>query len=414
MWGARNRGGRIECLGCEGSLRGAPSRVYVCSVVPWRWSRILVVCAHRDHPPPWILCVPQKIWLACAGKGGRAASLIKALACNSLHRGHAPRPLLHFDGTCTGCVCGEDQGATSGLRCCDSGLWWPTACRSGTDTPNWTNRPPWIARQCQWEAEPQPTWHTRSRVCYPPDRASGACCVDVKRERRRTRRARERRQSKASTITNHNANKQLHAQALHWHSTGAIPSQAKPSTRPSTRLYHLPPSTDAHAHIQVSRVDDVIHELGLTAAQHTKIGTIFIKGISGGQKRRVAIGCELITHPTLLFLDEPTSGTYRLLLLLLCTNTTCSTTILPTWRARACACARARPCACACACAYNTSSCRPRACAVQGAPTPPARSRKNRATNPYVPALRPSPSPHPHVASATSLDAASAYNAMST
>ncbi|KAG2450898.1 hypothetical protein HYH02_004730 [Chlamydomonas schloesseri] len=59
---------------------------------------------------------------------------------------------------------------------------------------------------------------------------------------------------------------------------------------------------------KVARVDDVIGELGLEEAQHTKIGTPFIKGVSGGQKRRVSIGCELITHPSLLFLDEPTSG----------------------------------------------------------------------------------------------------------
>jgi ABC-type glutathione transport system ATPase component len=38
------------------------------------------------------------------------------------------------------------------------------------------------------------------------------------------------------------------------------------------------------------------------------IGNWHKKGISGGQKRRVAIGCELITRPTLMFLDEPTSG----------------------------------------------------------------------------------------------------------
>ncbi len=37
-------------------------------------------------------------------------------------------------------------------------------------------------------------------------------------------------------------------------------------------------------------MDEVIRELGLEDAQHTKIGTPFIKGVSGGQKRRVSIG----------------------------------------------------------------------------------------------------------------------------
>ena len=37
-------------------------------------------------------------------------------------------------------------------------------------------------------------------------------------------------------------------------------------------------------------------------------GGLFIKGLSGGEKKRTTIGYELISNPSLLLLDEPTSG----------------------------------------------------------------------------------------------------------
>ncbi|XP_071721627.1 ABC transporter G family member 22-like [Rutidosis leptorrhynchoides] len=56
------------------------------------------------------------------------------------------------------------------------------------------------------------------------------------------------------------------------------------------------------------RAEDVIHELGLERCQDTMIGGSFVRGVSGGERKRVCIGNEIIINPSLLFLDEPTSG----------------------------------------------------------------------------------------------------------
>eukprot|EP01083_Nonionella_stella_P024207 66914_1 len=54
--------------------------------------------------------------------------------------------------------------------------------------------------------------------------------------------------------------------------------------------------------------NEMIAQLGLNGVANIKIGTVFQKGISGGQKRRVSIGVEIISKPKIIFLDEPTSG----------------------------------------------------------------------------------------------------------
>ena len=52
----------------------------------------------------------------------------------------------------------------------------------------------------------------------------------------------------------------------------------------------------------------MISQLRLEECRKTVIGGELVKGISGGQKKRVNIGLSLITRPPILFLDEPTTG----------------------------------------------------------------------------------------------------------
>jgi len=56
------------------------------------------------------------------------------------------------------------------------------------------------------------------------------------------------------------------------------------------------------------KVDRIIEDLKLSKCQNTKIGGPLVKGISGGERKRTSIGVELITDPSLIFLDEPTTG----------------------------------------------------------------------------------------------------------
>lgn len=59
-------------------------------------------------------------------------------------------------------------------------------------------------------------------------------------------------------------------------------------------------------------VDSLISQLGLEKAADTTVGDAKVRGISGGERRRLAIACELISSPSIIFLDEPTSGKYRI------------------------------------------------------------------------------------------------------
>ncbi|CAI5500409.1 unnamed protein product [Closterium sp. Naga37s-1] len=68
----------------------------------------------------------------------------------------------------------------------------------------------------------------------------------------------------------------------------------------------LPP-TVSHAE-KAEKVRRLIRLLGLTKVENSKIGDENNRGISGGERKRVAIGVEMIGDSKILFLDEPTSG----------------------------------------------------------------------------------------------------------
>ncbi len=52
----------------------------------------------------------------------------------------------------------------------------------------------------------------------------------------------------------------------------------------------------------------VLLNLGLSEIRNLKVGSPLEKTISGGQRKRLNIGLELLREPTILFVDEPTSG----------------------------------------------------------------------------------------------------------
>lgn len=73
-----------------------------------------------------------------------------------------------------------------------------------------------------------------------------------------------------------------------------------------TAALKLPASATAKE--REDRVEEVIAMLDLESCRKTVIGSQLMRGVSGGQAKRINIGLALITRPPVLFLDEPTSG----------------------------------------------------------------------------------------------------------
>jgi ABC-type multidrug transport system ATPase subunit len=82
-----------------------------------------------------------------------------------------------------------------------------------------------------------------------------------------------------------------------------------------------PPPTAGHPHApleraarvdqtrqRAARVDQTLRALGLEPVAGTRVGDRSHRGISGGELRRLSVGCALLGDPQLLVADEPTSG----------------------------------------------------------------------------------------------------------
>lgn len=68
----------------------------------------------------------------------------------------------------------------------------------------------------------------------------------------------------------------------------------------------LPPNMPLEK--KYKRCEKILKQLDILKCADSPIGTPNMRGISGGERRRVSIAVEMIRNPSVLFLDEPTSG----------------------------------------------------------------------------------------------------------
>lgn len=55
-------------------------------------------------------------------------------------------------------------------------------------------------------------------------------------------------------------------------------------------------------------VNNLLFKLGLVSCADTNVGDAKVRGISGGEKKRLSLACELLASPSVIFADEPTTG----------------------------------------------------------------------------------------------------------
>ncbi|XP_078431046.1 ABC-2 type transporter family protein isoform X2 [Wolffia australiana] len=65
---------------------------------------------------------------------------------------------------------------------------------------------------------------------------------------------------------------------------------------------------DMTAEAREAYVKSLLFRLGLINCSDSMVGDAKVRGISGGEKKRLSLACELIASPSLIFADEPTTG----------------------------------------------------------------------------------------------------------
>ncbi|PHJ23850.1 atp-binding cassette g family transporter abcg89, partial [Cystoisospora suis] len=87
---------------------------------------------------------------------------------------------------------------------------------------------------------------------------------------------------------------------------GALTVQEHLSFQAAVRL---PPFVSKRERQEIVR--SMLDKVGLTKCRDSRIGNVAqrqFNGISGGEQRRLSVATELLTHPCIIFADEPTSG----------------------------------------------------------------------------------------------------------